>query len=73
MQRRRILKDWGVLKKKKTPLRDWGVGGVGLRHRLVYKVVDCTVNGLMCHVDSVGLNPLDTRGPTEILKPRSRW
>lgn len=39
----------------------------------MYKVVDCTVNSLMCHVDSVGLNPLGTRGPTEILKPRSRW
>ena len=37
------------------------------------KVVDCTVKGLVCHVDSVGLNPLGTRGPTEILDPGSSW
>lgn len=43
---------------------------VGQRCRLVPEVVDCTVKGLVCHVDSVGLNPLGTWEPAEILKPR---
>lgn len=37
------------------------------------KVGDCPVKGLVCRVDSVGLNGLGTRGPTEILKPGSSW
>lgn len=33
------------------------------------KVVDCTMKGLLCHVDSVGLNLLGTWESTEVLKP----
>lgn len=43
----------------------------GGRYRLVCQVVDCTVNGLVGHVESAGLNPPGIQEPTEVLKPGS--
>lgn len=38
------------------------------------KVVDCTVEGLVWHVESPkGLNPLGVLEPMEVLKPESSW
>lgn len=48
---------------------DYGVRGG--RYRLVCQVVDCTVHGLVGHVESAGLNPPGIQEQTEVLKPGS--
>lgn len=68
MQRLGILQEKSILKNNSVGV-DYGVRGG--RYRLVCQVVDCTVNGLIGHVEGAGFNPSGIQEPTEVLKPRS--